>query len=80
MAKQEIYMIGDLSQRTGISRESINHYIRMGLLEEAFRTESNYRIFDGSALERLEKVKKLRLQDYPLTIIKKMLDEEEEGE
>lgn len=71
---QRVYMIGDLIKISGLTRESIKHYIRIGLIEEVFRSESNFRMFDRNAVERLLKIKALRLRDVPLEKIRDILE------
>jgi len=75
MAK--IYMIGDLARYSLLSIDTLNYYLRIGLIEEVGRSErSNYRYFDESTLEQLEKIKKLRLQKIP---IKEILRRKRDG-
>lgn len=50
--------IGELSKRTGASVRSIRHYDENGLLD-AGRTESGYRTFDDSAVDRVLRIKNL---------------------
>jgi DNA-binding transcriptional MerR regulator len=42
---QKIYMISDLASVTGLSRHTLNFYLKLGLIKESGRTESNYRFF-----------------------------------
>jgi len=65
MAK--IYMIGDLTRHSQFSIDTLNYYLRIGLIEEVGRSErSNYRYFDDSTLDRLKKIGELRLQKVPI--------------
>lgn len=58
-------LIGELSERTGVSVRSIRHYDESGLLE-AERKDNGYRAFDASAIGRVLLIK--RLIDDQLTI------------
>lgn len=59
----QIYLIGDLARITGLSIDTLNYYLRIGLLDEVGRSLRNtYRYFDDSSVELLEKIKQLRLQ------------------
>lgn len=59
----QIYLIGDLARITGLSIDTLNYYLRIGLLDEVGRSPRNtYRYFDDSSVELLEKIKQLRLQ------------------
>ncbi len=44
---------GSLAKATGVSPDTIRHYERIGVLPEASRTESGYRIYPESAIERV---------------------------
>lgn len=73
----KIYMIGDLARHSMFSINTLNYYLRIGLIDEVGRSErSNYRYFDDSTLEQLEKIKKLRLERVP---IKEILRRKENG-
>ncbi len=72
-----IYLIGDLARITGLSIDTLNYYIRIGLLDEIGRSaRNNYRFFDDSSVEFLEKIKKLRLERIS---IKELLRRKEDG-
>ncbi len=61
-----MYTIGDLADKTELSSDSINWYIRKGLITENHRIR-HYRVFDDLALRRLNRIKDLRrsTQEYP---------------
>ncbi len=62
-----IYMIGDVARHSQFSIDTLNYYLRIGLIEEVGRSErSNYRYFDDSTLENLKKIGDLRLQKVPI--------------
>lgn len=44
---------GDLAKAAGVSVDTIRHYERIGVLPRASRTESGYRVFPASALQRV---------------------------
>jgi DNA-binding transcriptional MerR regulator len=44
---------GALAKLAGVSSDTIRHYERIGVLARASRTETNYRIYPASALERV---------------------------
>ncbi|MGH8941322.1 MAG: MerR family DNA-binding transcriptional regulator, partial [Acidimicrobiia bacterium] len=45
--------IGELAARSGVSIDAIRYYERREVLPRAERTQSGYRLFDESAVERL---------------------------
>lgn len=62
-----IYMIGDLARHSNFSIDTLNYYLRIGLIEEVGRSErSNYRYFDDSTLDSLKKIAELRLKKVPI--------------
>jgi DNA-binding transcriptional MerR regulator len=72
---QKIYMISDLASVTGLSRHTLNFYLKIGLITESGRTESNYRFFDQAVVDRLNHVIVLRGQGYSLQHIKTLLED-----
>ena len=73
---QKIYMISDLAAATGLSRHTLNFYLKLGLIEESGRTESNYRFFDQTVVDRLHRIIYLRHEGIPLQQIKALLEGE----
>ncbi|MFC1554496.1 MerR family transcriptional regulator [candidate division KSB1 bacterium] len=73
----KIYMIGDLARHTKFSLDTLNYYLRIGLIEEIGRSErNNYRYFDESTVKELNKIEKLRLDKVP---IKEILRRRKDG-
>jgi DNA-binding transcriptional MerR regulator len=44
---------GNLAKATGVSPDTIRHYEKIGVLPPAGRTDSGYRVYPASALERV---------------------------
>ncbi len=44
---------GTLAKGTGVSPDTIRHYEKIGVLPRAARTDSGYRVYPASALERV---------------------------
>ncbi len=74
--QNKMYMVSDLARETGISRHSIYHYMKIGLIEESYRAPNNYCFFDERELGKLRYIRELRLEGYPLKLIQKKLNEE----
>ena len=73
----KIYLIGDLARLTEFSIDTLNYYLRIGLIEEVSRSErNNYRYFNDQTVSQLEKIKKLRLERVP---IKELLRRKKDG-
>lgn len=47
---------GALAEATGVSPDTIRHYERIGVLPKAARTQSGYRVYPESAVERVRVV------------------------
>jgi DNA-binding transcriptional MerR regulator len=69
-------MISDLAAATGLSRHALNFYLKLGLIEESGRTESNYRFFDQTVVDRLHRIICLRREGLSLQQIKALLEGE----
>ncbi len=68
------YLIGDVATKTGLSIDTINYYLRIGLIKEVGRSErSGYRYFNNETVELLMKIIDLRLNYVPIREIKKRM-------
>ncbi|BAZ47239.1 transcriptional regulator (plasmid) [Chondrocystis sp. NIES-4102] len=72
MAGKEGWLIGELSDRVGISAHTIRYYERLGLLEPPRRTESQYRIYGQENEERLRFIQKAKKFGLSLDEIKQL--------
>ncbi len=60
---EKIYLIGDLARLSELSIDTLNYYLRIGLIEEVSRSErNNYRYFNDQTVNQLERIKILRLE------------------
>lgn len=72
-----IYMIGDLARHTKYSIDTLNYYLRIGLIDEVGRSErSNYRYFDDSTIEHIKRIQELRMKKVP---VKELIRRKENG-
>lgn len=71
----------ELERLSGVGRETIRYYIRMGLLPEPTRPKPNVANYEDEHLRRLAVIKRLQQQRYlPLSFIKTLLDRPTHGE
>jgi len=70
--RKKLYKIGELIERSGISRQTLHNYTMLGLIAPARRTASGHRLYDEHAFELLERIKELR-QSKTLLEIKELL-------
>jgi DNA-binding transcriptional MerR regulator len=62
--------IGDLSARSGFSRDAIRYYERIGLLGAPPRTDGGYRVYGEQALNRLRVIRNARSIGFSLAEIR----------
>ena len=71
----------ELEERSGVGRETIRYYIRMGLLPEPARPKPNVADYADEHVRRLAVIKRLQAEHYlPLGFIKQVLDRPTAGE
>lgn len=71
--------IGEVSRRAGVGIETLRFYEKSGLIDRPGRTESGYRLYDESVLERLSFVKKAQMLGFTLDEIKQLIDHKSAG-
>ncbi|HLZ66041.1 MAG TPA: Cu(I)-responsive transcriptional regulator [Aliidongia sp.] len=69
----EILTIGEASAASGVSAKMIRYYESVGLIRPATRTESNYRTYDGKAVETLRFVARARHLGFSMDEIGRLL-------
>ncbi|MDE7390603.1 MAG: MerR family transcriptional regulator, partial [Lachnospiraceae bacterium] len=67
--------VKDVSNLTGVSVRTLHYYDKIGLLKPSDVTEGGYRLYDDTALERLQQIMLFRELQFPLNDIKKILDD-----
>ncbi|HLZ46532.1 MAG TPA: MerR family transcriptional regulator [Gemmatimonadales bacterium] len=65
--------IGDAATRTGVTRDTIRFYERVGLLARPGRTATRHRTYDGKALDRIRLVRQLQNCGLTISDIKEIL-------
>ena len=65
----------EVSRLTGVSVRTLHHYDAIGLLKPSDVTESGYRLYDDTALERLQTILLFRELQFPLKEIKRIIDD-----
>lgn len=66
--------IGELSERSGVSRDTIRFYEKRGLLQARHRdADSDYRVYDASSLLRLAHIQQLKGAGFTLQDIASLL-------
>lgn len=70
MTLPRLMTIGQIAKRSGLTPRSIRYYEQIGLIPGALRTESNYRLYDARALERLRFVARCRSLGFSLSEVR----------
>jgi DNA-binding transcriptional MerR regulator len=73
--KSKLMPIGAAAKKAGISRQSLQYYIMVGLLEPTEVTPTGRRLFDEKAVGRVRLIKKLNDSGYPLRAIRELFME-----
>lgn len=63
-----------VSDLTGVSVRTLQYYDKIGLLSPSELTDAGYRLYDDTALERLQQILLFRELEFPLKEIKAILD------
>ena len=64
--------IGAAAKKAGISRQSLQYYIMVGLLEPTEVTGTGRRLFDEKCIERIKLIKRLNKSGYTLRAIREL--------
>jgi len=57
VSEETLVRIGQLSARSGVSRDALRYYERLGLLPKPARTEGGFRVYAPATLDRLRFIK-----------------------
>ena len=66
--------VNEVSKLSGVSIRTLHYYDTIGLLAPTEVTEAGYRLYDDTALERLQNILLFRELEFPLKEIKAILD------
>lgn len=65
--------VNEVSKLAGVSIRTLQYYDKIGLLKPARYTESGYRLYDDTGLERLQQILLFRELEFPLKEIKEII-------
>lgn len=66
--------VNEVSKLTGVSVRTLHHYDAIGLLKPTTVTKAGYRLYDDTAISRLQNILMFRELQFPLKEIKVILD------
>jgi len=70
--ERKLLPIGQAAQKAGISRQTLQYYLMLGLLKPTEVTATGRRLFDEKAVERIKLIKKLNQSGYTLRAIREL--------
>jgi DNA-binding transcriptional MerR regulator len=71
-SKEKLISIGKAAKQAGVSTQSLQYYIMVGLVRPTSTSKTNRRMFDDKAVERIKLIKKLNKSGYPLRAIREL--------
>lgn len=77
--KTKLMQIGPAARKAGVSRQSLQYYLMVGLLEPTIVTPTGRRLFDQQAIERIRLIHKLNKSGYPLRAIRELFMKGRQG-
>jgi len=66
----QLMQIGAAAAKAGVTRQQLQYYLMVGLLEATQVSKGGRRLFDGGAVERIKLIKRLNKSGYPLRAIR----------
>ena len=73
--KKKLLQIGQAAKEAGVSRQSVQYYLMLGVLEPTQVSPTGRRLFDDAAVERIKLIKQLNKSGYPLRAIRELFME-----
>ncbi len=68
--KKGLIAIGTAAEKAGVSRQSLQYYLMIGLLEPTETTKTGRRFFDEESIRQIKTIKRLNQSGYPLRAIR----------
>ena len=66
--------VNEVSKLTGVSIRALQYYDKIGLLHPSGHTQAGYRLYDDTALEKLQQILLFRELEFPLKDIKRIIE------
>jgi MerR family transcriptional regulator, copper efflux regulator len=66
----KLFKIGEIAAQLQISPRTIDYYTKLGLIQPAKRTETNYRLYGVETLQQIKRIEWLKQQKLSLEEIK----------
>ena len=70
LPRKKLYKAGELSRRTGLTRQALHQYVLMGLLEPDDVTKGGQRLFSDKAEDLVKLIRRMCENGYTLKDVK----------
>jgi MerR family transcriptional regulator, mercuric resistance operon regulatory protein len=70
--KEKLISIGQAAKKAGISRQSLQYYLMVGLFEPTEITSTGRRLFDEKSITKIKLIKQMNDSGYPLRAIREL--------
>ncbi len=70
---ENLFQIGELSEKAGVSQRTIRYYEELGLISPSRVTSGGFRLYSVNDLHRIEVIKQFKELDFSLDQIKEIL-------
>jgi len=69
---QQFLKTSEAAQAGGVSRQTLQYYLMVGLVEATERTSAGHQLFDEEAIKRIRLIKQISDSGYPLREIREI--------
>ncbi len=73
------YQVNELAQKSGVSRDTVRFYTKLGLLRPWRDPKNAYQYFNEQDLKRLDFIRRAKYLGYTLKEIKQIIEESQKG-
>ena len=70
--KGTLLRIGAAAEKAGVSRQSLQYYVMLGLVKPTGKSSSGQRLFDKKSISRIKLIRKLNRSGYTLRDIREI--------
>ena len=80
MTEHKLFSIGQAASKAGVSRQTVQYYLMVGLLEPTEVTATGRRLFDEKAIETIRLIHQMNETGYTLRDIREIFLEKRKNE
>ena len=66
----KLVAVGSAAKQAGVSRQSVQYYLMIGLLEPTLVSPTGRRLFDQQAIKKIRLIRQFNQNGYPLRAIR----------